>query len=122
MVSFCVDSIRPDDPQEDNIYLIDPQAYIFHLRRRWAGVVIDNVQSVYCLRWELPSGFEGRLFADGKGITISANPRDDAIEFALWHRSIVPQEYPLFLFDDGLSAILELRADTTRAQIYELFG
>ena len=121
MTQFLITSAKPPDWNEENIYLIEQTLYVESLKSRWMNISISETTGVYSLQWRIPNphniGLEGRLHADGGAITISANPRNDAIEFALWHRKMVPEQYPLYLFDEGLNVIVELKTDTTKKDL-----
>ncbi len=122
MTTFLLTSEHPEDKAKGRIYLIDPAEYAEKLRERWTTINITESAGVYCLYWEIgnpnDAGPIGNLRTDGRGITISAS-RSDLIEFAFWHRTIISEQYPLFLFDEGLHVIIELTANTTREDLEE---
>ena len=124
MTHLLITSAKPPDWHEDNIYLIDSSKYAEDLKSRWENIVVTEMTGIYCLGWRIPNpidtGLKGQLDSDGGAITLSANPREEAIEFALWHRTIVPEAYPLFLFDEGLNVVVELKVTTTRQELREL--
>ncbi len=65
-------------------------------------------------RFVVPGGF-GTLQTNRRIVTLEP----PNIDFCLWHRSIIPPEYRLWLFTSNLWKHLELRQDTSRQDILQ---
>ncbi|NER24953.1 MAG: hypothetical protein F6J96_30480 [Symploca sp. SIO1C2] len=78
----------------------------------------------YCLEWIIPienRNLEGALERTGQAVVLDGDVSDCA-NFSLWLRSLISKKYPLFFYDEGYSADIELHQDTTQEQIVELFA
>src|SRR3954453_3093630 len=122
MATFFISMFKPPDEHETVTYRIDPDTYGEALQKRWPYSNVGRVASEhYILSWELDKetelGAPGGLFSDGKVVSFGSNPQKDAMDFVLWHRAFVPEQYPLFLFDQSLSIVFELKSDVTENEL-----
>lgn len=115
----------PTEPPISNL-CIDSQDYGRKLRKHWpyANVYIPPVPSSFLLRWELNE-------PDRRGILGGLQNQHyvsfgwagvNFIEFILWHRSVIPAIYSLFLFNSSSWDYLELKLDTTEQDIVDFTG
>jgi hypothetical protein len=101
---------------------IDPTWYREQLVRRWADIEFFEIPSPRPLHWSLYTKAEGgELIPQGSG-SLQANLQVISMgtpveEFFLWHRSIIPRNYRLFLFNDSSWDSLELTPGTTIEEI-----
>ncbi|OAD19618.1 hypothetical protein THIOM_004737 [Candidatus Thiomargarita nelsonii] len=112
-------------PKPTNL-TIKPTQFTSHLKAKWLNIdihTINNPKRVYGLEWVMPmenGNLEGLLERTGQCIALDGDVRDCA-KFALWFRSLVDNQYPLFFYDQAYSADLELREYTTKNDIVKCF-
>lgn len=105
---------------------IDPTQLATHLKSQWREVEIHpikNPQRKYSLEWSIPMesrNLEGALEKTGQAVILDGDVSDCA-KFSLWLRSLIDPKYPLFFYDEGYSADIELHQKTTQEQIVNLF-
>src|SRR4051812_38318406 len=105
---------------------IPAQEFTHHLRSRWPGAVIREVRNPEIselLTFDLTmphSEVDGALQRAGKSIYFDSDLRD-AAQLALWSRSLAPSSEPMLFCDESMSGLLDLRPDTTEADIYRAF-
>src|SRR5579859_5562158 len=121
-VAYLISPIQKSELRVEPDYLSE------NMRHKWPHISIQRVVSEndpYIIRWsiELESHrLLGGLQDDHQAISIE-NYLADAADFAfaadfvLWYRSIIPPDYRLYLYDDGLSKQVELNEATTKEQI-----
>lgn len=130
-MGMLISPYDPDsEPREESTLRIDPVAYKAKLLEVWPKAVIyeRTAQSSELFRWALPgveslrtAGSSGGLLDDHQ--TIGFGYGEHVVEFILWHRSVIPPEYPLFLyFWETYYGILPLKIDTTAAEIKKFLG
>jgi len=107
---------------------VEPDYLSENMRRKWPHISVQRVvleNDPYVIRWSIElEGHRllGGLQEDNQAISIE-NYLADAADFAfaadfvLWYRSIIPPNYRLYLYDDGLNKQVELNAATTKEQI-----
>ena len=106
--------------------IIDSTQLATHLKSQWREVEIrpmKNSQREYSLEWIIPmegGDLEGALEKTGEAIILNGDVSDCA-KFSLWLRSLIDPKYPLFFYDEGYSADIELHQKTTQEQIVNLF-
>ena len=106
--------------------IIDPTQLATHLKSQWDKVEIHpikNPQREYSLEWIIPMegrNLEGALEKTGQAVILNGDVSDCA-RFSLWLRSLIDSKYPLFFYDEGYSADIELHQRTTQEQIVNLF-
>ncbi len=114
-------------PTEETDLSIDAAQLITNLKRQWPKVEIrpiKNPERAYSLEWLIPmekGNLEGLLERTGQAVSLDGHILDCA-KFALWFRSQVERRYKLVFYDQGYSAELELREDTTPEQIVKPFS
>jgi hypothetical protein len=107
---------------------IDLEQYATTLRQQWPHLqeVHPPPDSPFPVYWHLNE-------AQMRGIEVQLNPnfpivsfkRHDVnfVDFILWHRQFIPQDYPLFLFNDsGWPERLPLSPTTSRQAILDFCG
>jgi hypothetical protein len=113
-------------PAEKTDLIIDPTQLATHLKSQWHEVEIcpiQNPQREYSLEWIIPMesrNLEGALEKTGQAVILDGDVADCA-KFSLWLRSLIDPKYPLFFYDEGYSADIELHQKTTQEQIVNLF-
>jgi len=131
MTTFFVAPYRPEDResidsktiQTTSHLIIDSVEYKNLLQIKWSGIRISQSSEYVLLEWFFPvmdgwAGPIGGLDKDKQTIFLDT-PFE---EFFLWHRSIIPDEYKLFLFHDGSWKNLELKPDTGLEEIQQFCG
>lgn len=120
------DPNSPPDPEPVSSLRIDPVAYKKALFKRWPSVKeisFDEIKGV--VWWRLNEhnqwGVEVRLQNNFQYVSISSSGVN-FIEFILWHRAYVPDEYPLFLFSDSGWDSLMLTPATTKEEVVQFAG
>jgi hypothetical protein len=119
-MNYLISTPKPTDLK------IEIDDLIKHLQTKWANIEIgvrDNPQQVYQLEWIIPReniSLEGAFSQTRQCVALDGNVRHCA-EFALWFRSLVDCQYKLFFYDQGYSADIELRQETTLEDIVNLF-
>lgn len=106
---------------------IDPVLYKQQMLERWPDTQFFSTSEKMALQWSLytRSG-EGTLIPGGIG-SLYGNLQIVAMEtpneaFFLWHRSVIPDEYPLFLFNSSSWNSLKLTPDITIETIERFVG
>jgi len=113
-------------PPEETDLAIEPYSFANNLRRHWPSAdvqMIDNPQSIRALEWTLPLDkgvLRGSLHQTGQVVVLDGDV-EDAAEFALWVRTLVPIEYTLLFYDEGYSTAVELRLGMTVEEIANSF-
>jgi len=82
-------------------WTIDPRELVEKLKHRWHGIKVKESE-IYALRWSVEvEGYHpilGGLQSDCHTVTIDGGPIASVAEFAVWYRSLVPEQYSLFLY------------------------
>lgn len=114
--------------------IIDPAEYAERLRLEWPMSRIFDEETnrpiewntSHLLEWEL-NGLEeqeqrylgyGWLKSDKQIVSLTTPYK----YFFIWHRSVVPEEYPLWLIGDYSWKSLELKMDTTEDDIHRFWS
>lgn len=131
MTTFIVAPFRPEERESTAVEIvrttsdlrIDPASYKALLMERWPGISVYSPPQYVLLEWVFPvteegAGLIGGLEYDQQTVFLDA-PRD---EFFLWHRSVVPGKYRLFLFHEGSWDTLELKVDTSLEETQRFIG
>jgi hypothetical protein len=124
MTQLLISYQEPSDWKDQDGYFIDPLNYANLLTEKWSNINISKTDDGYsCLNWEIKkvneAGLRGGIQSNRKVIYFSANPLNDAIEYAIWHRTKIPVSYRLFLFDEGINVVVELKIDTTYKELQD---
>jgi hypothetical protein len=128
MAKFHIGFSKPPEIDQSIDYRIDASEYATNLLARWPYAVVGryDLSPYYILTWELNKenelGASGGLQSDGLTVSFERNPQEDAVDFALWHREFVPNQYVLFLYDNNLDVVYELRPNTTREALVAIFS
>jgi hypothetical protein len=120
---------NPNDtnPKPTSDLHIEPAVYREKLKERWNEIVFFT-SSPFPLEWELPpesnqySGLSGQL-ENHQIVSFGTGPKKSFLDFILWHRSFVPEQYQLFLFHSSAwfdSLILTMK--TTEQDIINFTG
>jgi hypothetical protein len=103
---------------------IDPDWYKRQLLKNWPNIeFFQPTTKYYVLSWRFPSTAEGSGSLAGlqenlQVISMSA-PFE---EYIVWHRSIIPDDYTLYLFNESSSNSLELTSKLTIEDIEQFVG
>lgn len=117
----------PDDftPKPTSDLRIEPSEYHQKLVERLSEI---NFVSGSLIRWELPpeskeyAGLWGCLQENQQIVSFGTGPKKSFIDFILWHRSVIPEQYPLYLFNSSSWDSLLLTKDTTEQDIVDFTG
>ncbi len=121
-------SFKPPKAANETNYRINPQTYAEMIKEMWpdAKVISPPDTSTYILAWELNTphrlGISGGLQSDEITVSFGSNPQENAVDFILWHRGVIPLKEPLFLFDDNLTIVHELKSDMSHEELREIMG
>jgi len=108
----------------------DPSTFIDQLSKDWPGAsirVVTNLKRPASHEWSvsLPQSpgktLGGFLSRSGHLVSLEGTLKDSGL-FALWVRSIVPEEVPLKFFDDQHPQQFPLTQQTTLELITEAFN
>src|SRR6266487_841903 len=125
MATFFVAPYRPEEKESPALEVlpeisslrIDPTEYQALLLKKWPGISFDS-SSYILLGWFLQITKEGAKIIGGleedQQTVFLDTPFD---EFFLWHRSIIPPQYELYLFHEGSWDNLELKPNTSLEEI-----
>jgi hypothetical protein len=128
MTELFISPIKPSEYNKSDGYLIDPEVYAKEMKVNWPYTEIYfQVGTPFALEWLLKKnahsiGSPGALHSDRVTVSFGANPREDAIEFALWHRALIPQNYTLYLFDEGLTTLVEIGPDVSTEDLWKILS
>lgn len=113
-------------PPEKSDLIIEPTQISEVLKSDWHQVKIQTILNPdrhYLLEWEITIDdriLEGMFTPEGPVFSLDGDIQDCA-KFALWLRTKIDNKYPLFFYDQGYSADIELRLNTTIKEIIEQF-
>ncbi len=124
--TLFISTSRPPELDETVNYRIDPVEYARLMRLYWPYAKVGFVNSpYYVLSWELNQhdrlGPLGGLQTNKSVVSFGSNPQEDAIEFILWHRDVIPSDIRLFLFNANLDLMYELKPGVNREDLITLF-
>jgi len=114
-------SVKPPIAEYLSDYRIDILDYEIQLKILYPfGNFIRPKNSTYLLRWNLNSidklGVDGGI--QGDRITVSfSNGYWNTNDYILWHRRYIPENVPLYLFEENLQVIHLLTAKTTESDL-----
>lgn len=118
---------NPDDtsPKPTSDLQIKHSEYSEKLVDRW-----DDIRFIHGteLEWELPfesgqyTGLWGLLQHNQQIVNFGTGPKQSFLDFILWHRSVVPEQYPLFLFNSSSWDSIILTSSTTEQDIINFTG
>lgn len=93
------------------------------LKEKWPNVEVrhvgDSRQENYAYEWRIrKSGkvLEGQFDGGESAVSLDGDVKD-ALEFALWFRSIVPREQDLLLYDEGFTMRIALKPEATERDL-----
>lgn len=115
-------------PPEPTDWKINESDFINHLLKHWSDIQIKQVvdpDDYYSWEWSIKVAgkgqrLDGALHRDGEGISLDGYLSDCAF-FALWFRSLVPQDQRLLFYDQGFNYHIDLQIETTASEIIESF-
>ncbi|BAZ17761.1 hypothetical protein NIES4071_96410 [Calothrix sp. NIES-4071] len=115
-------------PIEETDWRINELDLINHLSEKWSNVQIKeitNLDDFYCFEGLINlSGndktLEFALHRDRQGVSLDGYLENCAL-FAVWLRSLVPQDQKLAFYDQGYNAHIELNQNTTELEIINSF-
>ena len=116
-------------PKPTSSLRINVQSYRKGLANRWEGITFSTSTQTGCLLlWWLPcesneyGGLEGCLQSNAQIVGFGTGPKKSFMDFILWHRSFVLDEYELFLFNSSSWDSLKLTRNTTEQNIVDFTG
>ena len=125
MTTFSISLYRPEERdamateimKKTSDLRIDPAEYQALLLERWPGISAYSPPQYVLLEWVFPVTREGAGPIGGleDNQTVFLDTPFD--EFFLWHRSIIPAQYQLFLFHEGSWDTLALKPETSLEEI-----
>lgn len=104
---------------------MQPSQFAASLIKDWPTAKIRDERSAFpfALDWkiEMPGGLLlGDFSDDPLGISVDGD-FDDCATFALWFRSLVPQQQPLLFYDQGFNVDVPLTSETTLEDLRAAF-
>lgn len=122
-IPFFVAPYRPTDWETANSNLrIKPEIYRKQLAEKWPDIAFYESGPTTLLAWGLKVGENARLYGglqDNQQIVWLDFPH---AQFFLWHRTVIPISYPLFLFSTSSWDSLELTSETTFEEVQFFVG
>ena len=125
MSTFFISPYRPEERdamatkiiRKTSDLRIDLVEYKALLLERWPGISVYSPPQYVLLEWVFPVTREGAGPVGGleNNQTVFLDTPFD--EFFLWHRTIIPAQYQLFLFHEGSWDTLELKPEITLEEI-----
>lgn len=125
MALFFISPYRPEERdamatkiiRKTSDLRIDLVEYQALLLERWPGISVYSPPQYVLLEWVFPVTREGAGPVGGleNNQTVFLDTPFD--EFFLWHRTIIPAQYQLFLFHEGSWDTLELKPEITLEEI-----
>lgn len=117
----------PNDtsPKPTSDLRISREDYRQALINRWEGITLPSYSD---LSWELPpesreyGGLHGYLQENQQIVSFGTGPKQSFIDFILFHRSFVPEDYELFLCNSSSWDRLLLTKATTVQDIIDFTG
>ena len=110
-----------------DIFRITAETFEKNVLLRWPQAQVHS-SPFLPFTCELPStrsGFGGlgvSLMPNLQVVSFGTGPMESFLEFVFWYRSLVPNEYRLFLFNSAASASLEISVNSTEQEIVEFTG
>jgi hypothetical protein len=112
---------------EDSGWKLDPILLVERLREKWPQADIREIRDPkrknYSHEWRMRIGdhvLDGR-FDGGSGVVLDGDIRA-AVVFALWFRSLIPSEKVLLFYDESYSMHVNLKPETTEADVLAVAG
>ena len=127
-IAFCIGPVKETYPPfTESDLKIDPEDYKQKLITRWKGITFyESPATDEPLLWSLPADKPGAagalasLLDNMQSICSGYDPH--LAEFAIWHRSVIPGKYQLYMRVIRTEEALELTAETTIEDIYSFFA
>lgn len=122
MIALFISTVKPPNPNTVSEFRIEVGEYAKAMQQNWpdANIYIPD-SGQYSLRWELTTkterGILGGLQTDKMTVSFGISYFDSALQFILWHRKYVPPEVALYLFDENLLLMYQLRFDDRREDL-----
>ena len=124
--SMFVSTLDPREDNQSDECVIDPDIYASELQKRWPFADVYKSWGKFSVEWELKKseddiGGLGHLFSASCTAAIRGGRREDDLEFAIWHRTMVPDHYPVYFFDEGLCKVIEVTTEMTLSELREIY-
>jgi len=109
-------------PPEDSSWTFDREALISALQRDWRVLSLGGPSPVAegnDVTWRIETGvgsLVGNQHKDGQTQGLDGDLQAVA-RYAAWWREVVPDHQPLVLYDEGLTAIMDLRPKITENEV-----
>lgn len=106
-------------PPEDTGWRLDPGVVVARLRERWPEAAIREVTQPsrrhVSHEWtvSMPHGrLDGRFFPRHSGLHLDGH-LEDAVTFAVWYRSLAPDDQVVWFNDDAYTMHVDVRPGAT---------
>jgi hypothetical protein len=97
---------------------INQADFIESLKQQWSNIelnLISNSEDFYSLEWiiNFPNNqrLDGALHQDKQGISLDGD-LETCANFAIWFRSLIPENQSLIFYDQGYNFDIQLQKDT----------
>jgi hypothetical protein len=122
-IEFFITPYEPTEWQSASSTLrIDLEEFGERFLKQWPEGKTERT-SAGGLSWFVPekgsAGFFGELQSNQQIVSFGPGNWSVYVDFVLWYRALVPQQYRLFLFTSNSFDSLELTSETTRQDIAE---
>ncbi|GAA6619688.1 hypothetical protein [Scytonema sp. NUACC26] len=114
-------------PPAETDWQINQSDFADCLMKKWSHIQlkqITNSDDYYCLEGSISVAGDGllevALHRDRQGVSLDGYLEDCAF-FAVWLRSLVPQNQELVFYDQGYNVHIELKQNTTESEIINSF-
>ncbi len=106
-------------PPSTTNWKINQTDFIESLKQHWSKIeinLINNAEDFYSLEWiiKFPNKnqrLDGALHQDKQGISLDGDLKTCA-NFAIWFRSLVPENQALLFYDQGYNFDIQLQKNT----------
>jgi hypothetical protein len=121
MSTFLISQFEPPKWSGDIYFKIIPEKYSNGLKILWPDITITTPSSTeYSLWWELEREDKypimGGLQIDHNVVSVDGS-YEYVAEFAIWHRTFIPQEYKLYFFHESLEVLFELKPSVSVSEV-----
>jgi hypothetical protein len=119
MATYFITPYKPTEWETAHSDLqIDPAEYKHQIITHWPETEFYTPSGRVSLEWGIPESKGGARIHGGLHDDRQVISLDTPFEkFFLWHRSVIPNQYKLFIFHESTWESLELTGDTTLEDI-----
>ncbi len=128
MTTLFISQLDPRNSISNSSYFeIVIEKFINAMNENWQTKLSRyDKRDKFVLEWEIENqkltNMQGQLHSDLLTVSFSYGPIDDVTDFIVWYRSYIPKSCPLYLFDEGLNLVIQLKDQLSREFVIELIS